>query len=201
MTDWIVIPFRGPEGAKSRLAPALDEAGRRVLTVAMFERVLAATVECRGTSGATDVLVVTPSSTAAAIARSAGARVLMEQTGSLNAALELARDFLRGEGPGAMTVIAADLPDVAAADIAAIMHARNDGVAIAPDHTGQGTNAISVALDCDLPFRFGIGSLTAHTAAAQRLALPVAVVSRPGLARDIDVPTDLPLDKDLTNAR
>lgn len=200
MTDWLVIPFRGPEGAKSRLAPALDEAGRRALTVAMFERVLAATADCRRTNAGTEVLVLTPSSAAAAIARHAGARVLMEHTGALNAALEFARDTLRAEGTGSMTIVAADLADVTAADIHVLSDARGAGIAIAPDHTGRGTNALSLALDCGLPFRFGTDSLTAHTAAAQRLALPVAVVRRPGLARDIDVPCDLPLDKDPPHA-
>lgn len=200
MTAWIVIPFRGPEGAKSRLASELCEAERHAITVVMFQRVLAATAQAQRALVGARLLVLTPSPSAAAIAERASARVLMEDAGSLNGALELARITLRRDGPGTMAVIAADLPDLTAADVRALLSERGEGLAIAPDHTGRGTNALALPLSCDLPFCFGADSLTLHTAAAQRLALPVTVVHRPGLARDIDVPADLPLDKEPPHA-
>ncbi|HJT39929.1 MAG TPA: 2-phospho-L-lactate guanylyltransferase, partial [Sphingobium sp.] len=39
---WIVIPVKAPEACKTRLSPALDEAGRRDLVEKMLERTVAA---------------------------------------------------------------------------------------------------------------------------------------------------------------
>ena len=63
------------------------------------------------------------------------------------------------------------------------------GVAIAPDKTGRGTNALALRPPDALRFSFGIDSFAKHRAAAG--ALPFVVVDRPGLAFDLDTPEDL----------
>ena len=77
MSETIVIPFRGPWGAKSRLAPSLTEPMRSSLALSLFLHVLAEAT----TAGAGPVLVVTPSGEAASHARRFGVEVLRETAG------------------------------------------------------------------------------------------------------------------------
>ena len=187
MSHWVVIPCRGPEAGKSRLTPVLTDAQRARLILSMLDRVLSAALA----AAPGHVLVVTPSETVAKAARATGAEVLIETGSGLNPALEEARRELRVRSAEAMTVIAADLPDVTEDDVTALMAARGDGIALAQDRHGGGTNGLSLAIAASFPFQFGNDSRAAHIDAARRQGLAVSVLDRPGLARDIDVPADL----------
>ena len=187
---WIVIPFRGPEAAKSRLAGALSDADRRALALAMFRHVLDVAIACVGRER---VLVVTPCAGVAATVSNDGVAVLREASGSLNGALALACDELRERGADRVTIVAADLPLLTVSDLSALMAAAGGGIAIAPDRAGGGTNALSLPLAVRLDLAYGPGSLEAHRSAARRLGLEVALVARPGLASDIDIEADLAL--------
>lgn len=106
----------------------------------------------------------------------------------LNAELE----SLRAEMPADdLLVIHADLPLLTDEDLTAMISAAQDsGIAVAPDHTGTGTNAVAVKAGRRFPFAFGNGSLAAHLAACGGNA---RLVRRQGLALDIDFPRDLDL--------
>ena len=187
---WIVIPFRGPDGAKSRLADALDERQRCALAMAMFRHVLG--VAC-AVNGANRVLVVTTSSTAAEAAQKCGATALREQAGSLNPALRNARAALLLFGATRATVLAADLPDVTEADVKAALSAEPGRIAIAGDRHGLGTNAVTLPLGVDFAFAFGPDSFAAHSSEAARHELGIVRLDRPGLANDLDTAKDLAL--------
>ena len=58
-------------------------------------------------------------------------------------------------------------------------------------HSG-GTSALALRPPQAIPFRFGPRSFAAHRRAAAERDLAVAVLSRSGLALDIDRPEDLP---------
>ncbi len=190
---WIVIPFRGPDGAKSRLADALDERQRCALAMAMFQRVLG--IAC-DVNGAVRVLVVTTSAKAAEAAQTCGATALREQGGALNPALGNARAALLLFGATRATVLAADLPDITEADVKAALSAGNGGVAIAADRHGVGTNAVTLPLGMDFAFAFGPDSFAAHSREAARHGLGVARIDRSGLANDLDTADDLALLSD-----
>ena len=104
--------------------------------------------------------------------------------------------------PAADDHLFADLPLVRAADVAALMAAAGDAaVALAPDHAGTGTNALTLPLPTPFELKFGPGSFAAHLAEASRVALTATVVRREGLACDIDEPTDLEALKARRDAR
>jgi 2-phospho-L-lactate guanylyltransferase len=179
---WALIPVKELSQAKARLAPALDEAGRRALTLAMLRDVLDAALACPALNA---VAVTSRDEEALAIAKAAGATPLPEP-GALNEALASATERLRERGAARLLVLAADLPLADAESIGAVI---SDGaeVVVVPSRDG-GTNALALAPGA-LPFRYGPGSAQAHLAAsaglrARRLELPA-------LALDIDTPADL----------
>jgi 2-phospho-L-lactate guanylyltransferase len=110
----------------------------------------------------------------------------------LNEALTAARDFLRPTGIRWLLALPADLPQLKPTDIDTLVWgARACGVAIAPNATGAGTNAL--CLDIDLPYRFCFGpdSRNAHTAEAKRLGVAPCFVRSDNLSFDVDTPADL----------
>ncbi|MGE0628662.1 MAG: 2-phospho-L-lactate guanylyltransferase [Hyphomicrobiaceae bacterium] len=189
MNETIVIPFRGPRGAKSRLDAVLEDWVRESLAMSLFKHVLSEVID----AGCGRVLVLTNSPEAASHAGICGVDVLRETTGSLNAALAYARKSLMSSGAERMAVIAADLPMLGSQDVIALLDAGAGGFAIAPDKGGSGTNAIAVPVRASFTFRYGHKSLAAHRKQASRLGLAEALVGEIGLAADLDEPHDLAL--------
>ena len=187
----IVIPFRGPRTAKSRLATEITDTARRQIARAMFQHVLNVSIEV---SGPRRVLVVTGSRTAAAIAKRCGASALWESTAGHNEAVAEAITHLRGRGATTAAIVAADLPLLKSANIAALERCARDGnVGIAPDRTLIGTNALSLPLSLAFTFHFGANSLAYHRLEGRRLGANVSVIRQAGLASDVDTPHDLDL--------
>jgi 2-phospho-L-lactate guanylyltransferase len=112
-------------------------------------------------------------------------RFFLDEGRGLNAELDAAAAAL---GRGSMLVIHADLPLLAAEDIAVLLAQAADGCALAPDRAGSGTNAVALHDPSGFMFGFGPGSFARHLVAAQGRA---RVVERIGLGLDIDVPEDL----------
>lgn len=191
---WIVIPFRGAESGKSRLGQGLSEAAREHVARAMFQHV--ANVAAAA-AGASRVLVVTPSAGATKLARKAGVAVLRETAPGQNEAVMQACLHLRGKGAATATIVSADLPLLARRNLELMMRRARDGqIALAPDRTGEGTNAISLPLRTDLRFHFGEHSYSRHVLHYRRTNLLVRAVRQVELASDVDVPEDLALLSD-----
>jgi 2-phospho-L-lactate guanylyltransferase len=189
--QWIVIPYRGPAGAKTRLAGAVSDAARQQISRAMFQHVL--NVACT-TVGARRVLVVTASHTASAIARRAGACVLRERQSGLNAAVAQACASLRNRGATTAAIVAADLPLLNPANLIALNKRASEGcIGIAPDRAGTGTNAIALPLGAPFAFRFGTDSFRQHCDQLREGVLAVRAIRQPELAADVDVAGDLSL--------
>ena len=114
---WIVIPVRSLTDGKRRLAPVLDPDERAALVRRMFLRTLDAAF-----AAGPPVLVVSPDPNALALARDRGATGLEEpRPVELNRALELAAREAASRGAGALLVVSADLPDLEAADLRAML--------------------------------------------------------------------------------
>jgi 2-phospho-L-lactate guanylyltransferase len=186
MTCWAIIPVKGPDEGKRRLAGALDDAARRRLVAAMLDCVVAAVRAARGID---QLLVVGPSRHGLA----SGVALHPDPGGGLNAALADALQTAANAGASRAVVIAADLPQVTARDVELLAAAPPRTVAIAPDRHETGTNALSLPLPQarGFPFAFGPDSFARHNAAAEHLGLPVEIVEGPGLMRDVDTPADL----------
>ena len=215
-STWIVIPVRSLTDGKRRLAPVLEPDERAALVRRMFLR----TLEAAAAAGP-PVLVVSPDPNALAIARDRGATGLEEpRPVELNHALELAAREAAGRGASALLVVSADLPDLEAADLRAMLPAdpaRGAGsppsspaasggtadrielgaaaqdtlVRIAPDEAGTGTNALYVRPPDLLAFEYGGTSCPRHVEQARARGARVDRIDRPGLRFDLDTPDDL----------
>lgn len=170
----VVVPFKRAGTRKSRLAAVLDEAAREALAARMACHVLA-TVGLVGDARPLLLSRVRPDWWAGAWRD--------DDDGPLNVAIEAAR---RALGPAAFAVVHADLPRLTTADVAALLAAAgDDGIAVAPDRHGTGTNAVAIAGARRFVFAFGPGSFSRHRDQGG------VTVARDGLALDVDTPADL----------
>jgi 2-phospho-L-lactate guanylyltransferase len=185
MSSWALVPVKAGGLGKQRLASSLTQAQRAELIRVMLGEVL-------------EALAATP-----AIER---VLVLSGERGHVPGAIEVAGDpgtglneslqamlpALAARGATRLTILFADLPLVSAADVSALVEAAGaTAVALAPDHAGTGTNALTLPLPTPFRLKFGPGSFAAHLAEAERTGLSVTAVERAGLARDIDEPADI----------
>lgn len=198
VTTRIIVPHRGLEAAKTRLAPSLSPEEREALARQLLERVLSAAREV-----CDDVVVITPSRELASVVEPIGARVVVQRGMGLNEGLEQARFDALVDDLGTLIVLHGDLPNLQGADVQALIDALPagvPGVAIAPDRAGTGTNGLVLRPPGVMNFRFGPGSFSAHLAEAERADVPVVAVNRAGLAFDLDTPDDLARWLDLGDA-
>jgi 2-phospho-L-lactate guanylyltransferase len=185
----IIVPHRGLEHAKTRLASVLDPAERAELAEKLLRHVLEVAVEA-----GTEVVVISPDPDLEPLARRAGARLTVQRGMGLNAGLAQARHEALGDGVAVLAVLHGDLPALTTPDVTALLDGVAGGgrlVAIAPDAADTGTNGLALSPPDVIGFHFGAGSLEAHRRAAKRAGAWLTLVRRPGLAFDIDTPADL----------
>ena len=189
VTTRIIVPHRGLEAAKTRLAPSLSADEREALARQLLERVLSAAREA-----CDDVVVITPSAALAPVVEPSGARLVVQRGMGLNEGLEQARFDALVDDLVTLVILHGDLPNLHGADVQALVDAlpaSGPAVAIAPDRAGTGTNGLVLRPPGVMSFRFGPGSFAAHLAEAERAGVPVVAVNRAGLAFDLDTPEDL----------
>jgi 2-phospho-L-lactate guanylyltransferase len=186
----IIVPHRGLEAAKTRLAPSLDPEERVMLASQLLQRVLKVALQVSD-----DVVVISPSRPLAEIVQASGARLSIQRGMGLNEGLDQARSEAILDGIGTLIILHGDLPNLRAGDIETLARALpsdgEPGVAIGPDRAGTGTNALALRPPGVINFRFGAGSFAAHAAEVERAGVPLVAVNRSGLAFDLDTPEDL----------
>jgi 2-phospho-L-lactate guanylyltransferase len=186
----IIVPHRGLEAAKTRLATSLSPDERIFLASQLLQRVLRVAREV-----ADDVVVISPSRALLEIVEPSGARLVVQRGMGLNEGLEQARFDALVDSIGTMVVLHGDLPNLQADDVHTLLSALpadgSAGVAIAPDRAGTGTNALVLRPPSLIPFRFGAGSFARHVAEVESAGVALVAVNRAGLAFDLDTPADL----------
>lgn len=191
---WAVVPLRGLETAKTRLGPALGAEERLELVIKMATRTLIATRDAETISG---TVLVTADAAAAQLARTFGARTLVQRLPGLNAALCEGRAEAVRAGATATIVIPIDLPAIDAAGLDALI-AQISGAAgaapavvgLVPDRHGLGTNVLYTMPPDAIEPRFGDGSLAAHREAAGQAGALLLEFGGP-LVLDVDTGDDL----------
>jgi 2-phospho-L-lactate guanylyltransferase len=189
VTTRIIVPHRGLERAKTRLAGVLDPDQRARLAEALLRHVLDATV-----ATGHEVVVISPDESLDPLVAGSGARLSVQRGMGLNAGLRQARDEALRDEVEVLAVLHGDLPALTTPDVVALADAprvAGPSVAIAPDAAETGTNGLALAPADVIDFCFGEGSLIAHRRAAKRAGAWLTLVRRPGLAFDIDTPQDL----------
>jgi 2-phospho-L-lactate/phosphoenolpyruvate guanylyltransferase len=185
----IIVPHRGLEHAKTRLAAVLEPAERADVAERLLRHVLEAAV-----ASGDEVVVISPDAGLDALVAESGARLSVQQGLGLNAGLREARAEAMAEGVTRLAVIHGDLPELSGADVAALLDAvggEGPTVAIAPDRAERGTNGLALSPPDVIPFQFGVDSFSAHRGAAARTGVRTVIVERPGLEFDVDTPSDL----------
>jgi 2-phospho-L-lactate/phosphoenolpyruvate guanylyltransferase len=186
----IIVPHRGLEAAKTRLAPSLDPEERIMLASQLLQRVLRVAREVTE-----DVVVISPSRPLAEIVEASGARLSVQRGMGLNEGLDQARSDAILDGIDTLVVLHGDLPNLRADDVRTMLAGLppdgEPGVAIATDRAGRGTNALALQPPGVIHFRFGVGSFAKHAEEVERAGVPCVAVNRAGLAFDLDTPEDL----------
>jgi 2-phospho-L-lactate guanylyltransferase len=142
------------------------------------------------------VLVVTTDDTVAGIAARFGAQVLREASdrGHSHAAIA---GFACAQSQGAVRALAlpADAPLVTSDELRSLVEIdpalAGPGVTLVPNQAGEGTNGFLVSPPGVLQPSFGPGSFARHRAHAAEHGIECRVRHLPGLALDIDEPSDL----------
>jgi 2-phospho-L-lactate guanylyltransferase len=195
-----IVPVNALPLAKSRLAGALSPVGRGQLALWLLERVSDAVTR----SGVlARVGVVSPDASVLGWAADQGLGAIEQHSGDLNTAVELGRAWALAHDADALLVLLGDLPLLAPEDVRSLCdlaaELRNDGDAetargamvLAPDRSGQGTNALLLAPPGEVPFAFGAGSYARHVALARERRLAMGLYISARTAFDVDTPGDL----------
>ncbi len=188
---WVVVPVKRFASAKSRLAAVLAEVDRAAHARAFCEHVLDEVAACEAVAG---ILVATNCDDVERLAASRGAAVLRDgEERALGAIVDRALAHVAARGARAAIVLMSDLPRLATRDVWALVRAlEHHPVALAPDRSDEGTNALGLAPPDRFATCFGTrGSFLLHLERARGEAAEVAVVRADGLACDVDTPDDL----------
>lgn len=171
-----VVPLKLNDASKSRLDEILPAKSRRELVQAMAQHVLGVLHDVQQIERVIVLSNQRPDWWTGEWAK--------DDFGQLNDALD---NWRRHRCQGPFVAVHGDLPYLTMVDVVALLDAtKTEGMAMATDTAGEGTNAIAVADDRPFRFQFGTGSGRNHTENNV-----MTVVNRPGLARDIDRPADL----------
>lgn len=183
MTRWTaLVPLRlGPE-TKTRLAALYDASQRITLATALARHVCDTLARCAAVERVVLLAPERPDWLQGEWAPDGG--------GGLNHELGAFRAAHRALP---LLTVLGDLPLLAVDDVEALLAgtgaagAAGYHRAMAPDHAGQGTNALALTAGTEADFRFGENSRKAF----RRLYPDMVEVIRPGLAHDLDTPQDL----------
>ncbi len=177
----MLIPVKRLDGAKSRLADALDAEERADLVRELLGHVLAVVKEAK----------VGPVTVVSAEPLDLDGTPRFDDGGlPWNEALSAAMTEVVCEP--VVAVVAADLPRLTAAEVRALVIATPEcGIAIGRAQDG-GTNAVSMRPPGKVETHFGEqGSAEVHERAARLAGGNAHVLDCPGLAFDVDTPEDL----------
>ena len=186
----ILIPVKNLSSAKQRLASMFDQPARTELAQAMLHDVVAAVAAWRSRP---PCALVTSDPFATVLAREFNFEIIPDPANpGETGAIEMATRLCIERGIEYTLVIPADVPLIQASELDQILaRAPEEGTVLVPAADGRGTNA-AFRRPADLfPLRFGNDSFKPHLAAAQATGKPYEVVQLPGIALDVDNPSDL----------
>lgn len=186
----ILIPVKNLATAKQRLARLFDQSTRTDLAKAMLQDVLEV---LNSWSGRPAVSLVTNDPFALELAQHFAFEVILDQESRGETyAIELATRYCEGRGVDSTLVIPGDIPLIEVRELEKIMRAApEEGSVLVPAADERGSNAVFRRPAGLFPLRFGNDSFQPHLAEAKATGKPCVVLSLPGIALDIDNPTDL----------
>jgi len=186
----ILVPIKETSLAKQRLASVLDQASRTQLAQAMLHDVLSAIQNWKNRP---EVGVVTSDPYAISVAQTHRFDIIPDpENPGESGAIEMATRVCLERGEDSTLVIPADIPLVQAWELDEILRrAPKEGTVLVPAGDGRGTNAAFRRPANLFPLRFGNDSFKPHGVAAEATGKPCIVLELPGIAVDVDNPSDL----------
>ena len=186
----ILVPVKNLAHAKQRLAPLLDASARTKLAQAMLFDVLETLAAC---SNRPEVGLVTSDPFAIDAAHHFKFEVIAADSNrSETDAIDMATKCCESRGIDYTLVIPGDIPLIQTNELEMIFQAApSQGSVLVPSADGRGTNAVWRSPAGLFPLLFGNDSFKPHLAAARATEKPCIVLSLPGIALDVDCPSDL----------
>lgn len=190
MTTLAILPIKGFEEAKQRLAPELAGGARRALAEAMVSDVLTA---LRRASSVDRILVISSDHSAQRIAGGQGATVIEDHVVGHSKAAALGITLALDEGVDRALLVPGDCPLLEPAELDQLIArpVSPRSAIIVPDRHGSGTNALLLTPPDALTPSFGPDSCARHVQLAHEQGTTAEIVRVPSLALDIDTPDDL----------
>jgi 2-phospho-L-lactate guanylyltransferase len=186
----ILIPVKNLAGAKQRLASVLDQSARTELAQAMLFDVLQSLSAWKDRP---PVALVTNDPFACQLALRFNFEVIEDLVNSGETdAIEMATQVCLERGIDSTLVLPGDIPLIQSWEVEKILEsAPKQGSVLVPAADGRGTNAVLRRPAALFPLRFGNDSFKPHLAAAQATQKACVVLEFPGIALDVDRPSDL----------
>ncbi|KPK17891.1 MAG: hypothetical protein AMJ62_00390 [Myxococcales bacterium SG8_38] len=192
MSRWALVPTKGFDRGKSRLAEVLPQTERARLAKHLFEHVIAVLRDCPTID---EIAVVSDSSEVRQHAQRLGVLPLADAEGSRGLAevVDGALRELERRGATSVMICMSDLPELSVEDLSIVSRRMDESdVVLAPDLSGRGTNLVAIRPATGLPSCLGHeDSLRRHHQRAQSLGLTVSFEIRHGIGFDVDQPGDL----------
>ncbi len=186
----ILIPVKHLARAKQRLAAWFDQDTRTLLAQTMLLDVCETVAQVRDRM---QVSLVTSDPFALELARQFHFEVMADHDNpGETEAIARATRVCVARGAESTLVIPADIPLMTVAELEHILaDAPGEGSVLVPAADGRGTNAV-LRRPADLfPLSFGNDSFKPHLEAAHSTGFPCVTIKLPGIALDVDNPSDL----------
>lgn len=180
-----LVPVRSPGVGKTRLARRLDRAQRAALSGAMLADVVGV-LRCAPVDR---VVVAAAGAEAAAAAAALDVDVLLDPPGSTSLDAALSAAISRLGTVGALLVVTADLPQLTARDVTAVLDAPV-AVAVAATDDG-GTGGLLRRPPAVITTAYGPGSAARHLRLATDAGVSAVSVTTAGFRQDVDTWTDV----------
>ena len=189
MKHYAVVPVKGLDDAKKRLANYLGPTDRGRLVRAMLADVLGALHQ---SDLFEEVMVISPDESVARDAREKNARFVLQTGTGLNSGVRQAVRSVWHKQVSSMTIILADLPLLEPRDLEELVHISKavPRVVLVPSSKG-GTNVMLRAPPNIIESSYGRWSYGKHLRHAQNKGVPAYSVSHPRISFDVDTIDDL----------
>lgn len=190
MTLWAILPVKALEKGKSRLRPRL---GAEELISLNWTQYLSTFIKLVNCSEIDKVLVVSRDEKVLNHVRENGQIALQEnEESSLNLAVSQALRYISETESGKVLILPADLPWMTGKDLSDLIHLQVKGnfIAVVPDQSQTGTNAILISKSDLMKPQFGQNSFQKHTKQAQSIGTKLIVWLNKNIQRDLDTPQD-----------
>jgi 2-phospho-L-lactate guanylyltransferase len=188
-TNFVIIPVKKTDRAKSRLSKYLPDEIRKQFCLAMFEDVIKTV---KSTDRVQEVIVVSNDHFVPQLVEKFRAVLLLEKTHGLNGNISEAINLCVEMGATSTLVLPADIPLIAVEDLEEIYSlGERASMVVAASRDGRGTNALLLKPPKISPTFYGPFSFQKHIQEATKLGIKFLCYNSLRIALDIDTINDL----------